>query len=135
MQLLRGTRDSHMDTIAFIAGTDVKSFSCSSPTGHGVNSCLSTPRLCQPVFFFFFFSEEGSITHQSERGWFIYLVNTCTLLITHHITLKEFHLQRHDCSIDNDFSSFLLFSSQDGIKIWLSFNSLNVASLPAAVSC
>lgn len=108
------------------AGTN-NSFSCCAPIGRGVNSCLSRPHLRQPVI-----SKDSSITHQSKRGWFIYLVNTCALLITPHITLKEFHLhQSHDCSIENDFfPSFLLFSRQDGIKSWLSFNSFNVAFAP-----
>lgn len=80
---------------------------------------------------------DSSIRHQRKRGWFIYLVNTCASLITAHITLKEFHLhQSRDCSIQKDFfpSRSLLSSSQDGIKSWLSFNSFNVASFPAAVS-
>lgn len=110
---------------------NIKSSPYWATIGHVVNSCLSEPSLCQRVI-----SKDSSITHQSKWGRFIYLVNTCASLITPHITLKEFHLhQSHDCSTENDFfSSFLLFSRQDGIKSWLSFNSFNVASLPAAVS-
>lgn len=72
---------------------------------------LLPPALSQPLI-----SEDAIITHQSKWGWFIYPVNTRALLITLHITLKEFHLhQSHDCSIENDF---FLFSSlaRTGLK-------------------
>ena len=63
-------------------------------------------------------SKDASITHQSERGWFIYLVNTCASLITPRITLKEFHLhQSHDCSMENDFPLLFFYSlARTGLK-------------------
>ena len=63
-------------------------------------------------------SKDASITHQSERGWFIYLVNTCASLITPRITLKEFHLhQSHDCSMENDFPLLFFYSlARMGLK-------------------